>query len=174
MSNKAQEEFISKAKKEIDHKMDMENKQIDKLKSNNDKIIKAIKGYSDFYNELNIFLNESKDDFGIEESEIPEYFKSNINEVYQNYANIKLDALDEISNQEHYIQSLKQGVKKAKKSLKFYESQDKESDFYEICHPLIELYHIEIDLFNQNEESSLKMINELEKISKKLDKWELN
>ena len=164
---------FSNLKKEIDYKIKMENRQIDKLKSNDDKNIRAIKGYSDFYNELTIFLNESRDDFGIEEAEIPEYFKSNINEVYQNYANIKLDALDEISNQEHYIQSLKQGIKKAKRSLKFYESQDRESDFYEICHPLIEVYNMEIELFNKNEESSLKMINELEKISKKLDKWEL-
>ena len=174
MSNIESNEHLSNLKKEINQKMTTVNKQISKLDSNNNKIIKAIKGYSDFYNELSAFLNESKTDFGIEEDELPKYFKSNINEVYENYAHIKLDALDEISNQEHYIQSLKRGLKKSEKSLKFYESQDKESDFYEICHPLIELYHIEIDLFNQNEESSLKMINELEKISKKLDKWELN
>ena len=173
MSNIESNEHLSNLKKEINQKMTTVNKQISKLDSNNNKIIKAIKGYSDFYNELSAFLNESKIDFGIEEDELPKYFKSNINEVYENYAHIKLDALDEISNQEHYIQSLKRGLKKSEKSLKFYESQDKESDFYEICQPLIELYKTEIELLNQNEENSLKMINELEKISKKLDKWEL-
>ncbi|MBE6494034.1 MAG: hypothetical protein E7Z84_05445 [Methanosphaera stadtmanae] len=173
MSNVETNEHLSNLKKEINKKITTENKQISKLNSNNEKIIKAIKGYSDFYNELSTFLNESKNDFGIEEDEIPKYFKSNINEVYENYAHIKLDALDEISNQEHYIESLKRGVKKSEKSLKFYESQDKDSDFYEICQPLIKLYETEIELFNKNEENSRKMINELEKISKKLDKWKL-
>ena len=57
----------------------------------------AIQGYENFHHDLRHFFIESMQDFVVAEEDLPKYFRSNINDVYQNYAQIRRDAIDEIN-----------------------------------------------------------------------------
>lgn len=170
MSNK--DTFISKAKKEIKKRIKDETKSLEQLKTEEEELINALKGYSDFDGELEKFLDESCKDFKVDKEKLPEYFKSNINEVYQNYSQIRKDALDEIIILKKYIEKIKKDSAASQKTLKFYRSQDMDSDFFDECLPLVELIEEKLEIYQKNEELTINIIKKLEEIHKKLEKWE--
>ncbi len=171
MSNDAQNEFISKAKKEITQRIKTETKAVEELNKEKNELEVAIKGYANYYHELEHFFEDNAKDFNITLDELPNYFKSNINDIYQNYVQIKQDALEEITTLTKYINHCKREEKNNQRTLKFYRSQYMDSDFFEECLPLVELYQQKIDLYQENVTLTEKTIKNLEKIVKKLEKW---
>ncbi len=172
MSNKAQEEFISKAKKEIQQKIKTENKALDELNNEKKELMTAIQGYENFHHDLRHFFIESMQDFVVAEEDLPKYFRSNINDVYQNYAQIRRDAIDEINTLKKYINHCKKEINSNKRTLKFYRSQYMDSDFFDECLPLVEIYQKKIELYQENGKLTIKTIEKLEKIVEKLKGWE--
>lgn len=171
MSNDSQKEFLSKAKNEIKQRVDTENNALNTLKKEKDELINAIVGYTDYYDTLNKFIIESMQDFTCNEDDLPGYFKSNINEVYQNHVQIRKDALLEVDTLNKYIAHCDKEIKSNQRTLKFYRSQYLDSDFFDECLPLVNLYQEKIDIYNENKENTSKVIEILEKIAKKLEKW---
>ncbi|RAP51880.1 MAG: hypothetical protein BZ133_02160 [Methanosphaera sp. SHI613] len=171
MTSDAEKEFLSQAQKEVQKRIKTENKELESLRVEQKELIDAIDGYSNFYNDLCKFFEESSKDFHMEIDELPDYFRSNINEVYRNYVQIKHDALDEIQVLEKYIQSNKRKLNDTKRTLKFYRSQYLDSDFFEECLPLVVLYEDKINIIKNNEENCLVIIEKLKQIIKKLEKW---
>ena len=70
-----------------------------------------------------------------------------------------------------YIDHCKRESNKNKRTLKFYRSQYLDSDFFEECLPLVQLYQEKIDIYTENINLTEKTIKHLEKIHKKLEKW---
>lgn len=171
MTSNAEKEFLSKAQKEVQQRIKKENKELKSLYVEEKELTDAIEGYSKFYDDLTNFLLESSKDFNIEIDEVPRYFKSNINEVYRNYVQIKQDALDEIQILEKYIIKNKRDLNSTKRTLKFYRSQYMDSDFFDECLPLVELYEEKIRIYENNEKNSLLIIEKLKEIIKKLKDW---
>lgn len=171
MTSNAEKEFLSKAQKEVQQRIKKENKELKSLYVEEKELTDAIEGYSKFYDDLTKFLLESSKDFNIEIDEVPRYFKSNINEVYRNYVQIKQDALDEIHILEKYIIKNKRDLNSTKRTLKFYRSQYMDSDFFDECLPLVELYEEKIRIYENNEKNSLLIIEKLKEIIKKLKDW---
>lgn len=171
MTSDAEKEFLSKAQKEINQRIKKENKELEKLQVEEKELINAIDGYSNFYNELSKFIDESCSDFEVEKDKLADYFKSNINEVYQNYVQIKQDALDEIQILRKYIEKNKRELNTTKRTLKFYRSQYLDSDFFEECLPLVVLYEDKIKIYENNEKNTLTIIDKLEEIIKILKDW---
>lgn len=111
-------------------------------------------------------------DFSVSEEDLPKYFRSNINEVYQNYVQIRKDAYDEEDELTQYINHCIREVNKNKRSLKFYKSQDEDSEFYQDCLPLINIYEKKIELYTDNQQMTREIIEKLRKIADKLKNWE--
>ncbi|AWX32276.1 hypothetical protein [Methanosphaera sp. BMS] len=171
MTSNAEKEFLSKAQKEVQQRIKKENKELETLHVEEKELTDAIEGYSKFYDDLVKFLQESSNDFNIEIEDLPRYFKSNINEVYRNYVQIKQDALDEIQVLEKYIIKNKRDLNNTQRTLKFYRSQYMDSDFFEECLPLVEIYEEKISIYENNEKNSLLIIEKLKEILKKLKDW---
>lgn len=171
MSDDANKEFLSKIKEEISQKIKTENENIKKLSDENNELSQSKEGYINFYNELNNFVINSMQDFTLNEEDLPSYFKSNINEVYQNYSQIRLDAIEEIERLQDYINYCKKELTTNQRSLKFYRSQYFDSDFFDECLPLVNIYQEKIDLYEKNIELTSKIIVSLEKIADKLKNW---
>lgn len=171
MSNEAQKEFFSRAKQEVQQKINTETKVLGELNKEKEELNTAINGYDNYYHELKHFIIESMQDFTCIEEDLPKYFKSNINEVYQNYAQIRLDAIEEAETLNKYIKHCEKQIKNNERTLKFYSSQYTDSDFYEECIPLVDLFKEKIDLYKQNIELTEQTIEKLEKIIEKLENW---
>ena len=171
MPNKAQNEFISKAKKEIQQKIKTETKVLDDLKNEKNELLSAVEGYENYYQNLNHFIIESMQEFTTAEEDLPKYFKSHINGTYQEYVQIRKDALNEINALLKYIDHCKRQVNTNKRTLKFYRSQYMDSDFFDECLPLVEIYQEKIDLYIENIKLTENTIEKLQKITKKLEKW---
>ena len=170
MSN-AKEEFISKAKKEIQQKIKTETKAVITLEKEKKELTNAIEGYENYHHNLQHFIIKSMQDFTVNEEDLPKYFKSNINGTYQEYVQIRQDAIKEIASLRKYIEHCKHEAKTNERTLKFYRSQYMDSDFFDECLPLAELYQQKIDLYNVNIILTEKTIEKLEKIVKKLENW---
>lgn len=171
MSNNSQNEFISKVKKEIEQKIKTETKTLKQLNTEKEELTNAINGYEKYYHELEHFLEDSAKDFNISQDKLPEYFKGNINDIYQNYVQIRQDAQEEIKTLQKYIEHCKREANNNQRTLKFYRSQYMDSDFFEECLPLVQLYQEKIDTYNENITLTEKTIKQLEKIEQKLEKW---
>lgn len=171
MSDEAQKQFLTNVQKEIKQKVKTENKTLDKIKNETEELKTAIKGYTNFLNELEHFIIESMQDFTLAEEDLPSYFKSNINEVYRNYVQIKEDAIKEIEKLNQYITHCKREIKNNQRSLKIYKSQFNESELYEECIPLIDVYQEIISVYEENIKLTTKTIEILQKLVKKLEKW---
>lgn len=171
MSENAQENFLKNVKKEINQKIKTENKVLKELKKEKEELERAIKGYSNFYDELEKFIIESMQDFSQNEEDLPKYFRSNINDVYQNYVQIKQDAKTEIETLTKYINHCKKEEISTQRTLKFYRSQYLDSDFFDECLPLVAIYQEKIDIYQENQELTKNTIKELQKIEKKLERW---
>lgn len=171
MSTNAQEDFLFNVKREIKQKIKTENKDLEELNKEKEELESAVKGYSNYYDELEKFIIESMQDFSQNEEDLPSYFRSNINEVYQNYVHIKHDAKEEIDTLTRYMDDCKRKQNSTKRTLKFYRSQYLDSDFFEECLPLVALYQEKIDLYEENYKLTQQTIKELEKIFKKLENW---
>ncbi|MDO5825659.1 MAG: hypothetical protein BZ137_02750 [Methanosphaera sp. rholeuAM130] len=171
MTSNAENEFLSNAQKEIKRRIKNENKELETLHVEEKELTDAIKGYSDFSTELKKFLEESSKDFNLDIDELPRYFKSNINEVYRNYVQIRQDALDEIQVMEKYVIKNKRQLKDTERTLKFYRSQYMDSDFFEECLPLVELYEEKIRIYQNNEKNTLVIIEKLKEIIRALKDW---
>ena len=111
-------------------------------------------------------------EFTTAEEDLPKYFKSHINGTYQEYVQIRKDALNEINALLKYIDHCKRQVNTNKRTLKFYRSQYMDSDFFDECLPLVEIYQEKIELYLENINLTEKTIEKLQKIVKKLEKWE--
>ena len=170
MSN-AKEEFISKAKKEIQQKIKTETKAVITLEKEKKELTNAIEGYENYHHNLQHFIIKSMQDFTVNEEDLPKYFKSNINGTYQEYVQIRQDAIKEIASLRKYIEYCKREAKTNERTLKFYRSQYMDSDFFDECLPLADLYQKKIDLYNENIILTEKTIEKLEKIVKKLENW---
>ena len=171
MTSNAENEFLSKAQKEVQQRIKTENKELESLRVEEKELIDAIEGYSTFLNDLTKFLDETSRDFKVEISDLPGYFKSNINEVYRNYVQIRLDALDEIEVLEKYIESNKRKLNDTKRTLKFYRSQYLDSDFFDECLPLVVLYEDKIRIYENNEKNSMLVIEKLNEVITALKNW---
>ncbi len=171
MVNKAQEEFIFKAKKEIQQKIKTETKALEDLNKEKQELINAIDGYENYFQNLKHFIIDNMQNFMTNEEDLPSYFKSHINGTYQEYAQIRVDALNEIDALLKYIDHCKREVNNNKRKLKFYRSQYMDSDFFEECLPLVEIYQKKIDLFSENIKLTENTIEKLQKIAKKLENW---
>ncbi|OED30184.1 hypothetical protein [Methanosphaera sp. WGK6] len=171
MSEEAKKAFLSKIKKEIEGKIKTETKEIEKIREEHEELIRASNGYDAFYHELEHFITDSMQDFSVTEENLPKYFKSNINEVYQNYVQIKQDAFEEEETLKKYIDNCKRNIGTNKRSLKFYRSQYLDSDFFEECLPLVTIYQEKIDLYKENQEMTHNIIEKLRKIANKLSDW---
>lgn len=172
MSNVAQKQFLANVQKEIKQKVKTENKTLDKINNETDELKVAIKGYTNYFNELEHFIIESMQDFTLAEEDVPTYFKSNINEVYRNYVKVKKDAIKEIETLNQYINHCKREIKNNQRSLKFYKSHYKDSDFFTECKPLVNIFQEKISVYEENIKLTEETIEILRKIVKKLEKWE--
>ncbi|RAP47579.1 MAG: hypothetical protein BZ135_02080 [Methanosphaera sp. rholeuAM6] len=172
MSNNAQEEFISNAKKEIKQKIKSETKVLEKLKKEKGELTNAIEGYDIYYHNLERFIIQSMQEFTQNEEDLPKYFKSHINGTYQEYVQIRQEGIKEMESLKKYINHCKREAKTNERTLKFYRSQYMDSDFFDECLPLVDLYQQKIELYNGNIELTVKTIEKLEKIVKKLEKWQ--
>ncbi|WP_455645865.1 hypothetical protein [Methanosphaera sp.] len=172
MSEEAEKAFLSKVKREIEGKIKTETKEIEKIKEEHEELIRANHGYAEFYHELEHFIMDSMQDFSVTEEDLPKYFKSNINEVYQNYVQIRRDAFEEEETLKKYIDKCKRDVGANKRSLKFYKSQYMDSDFFDECLPLVTIYQDKIDLYEENQKLTLDIIEQLRKIADKLKGWD--
>ncbi len=171
MPNEVEKEFISKAKKEILERIKKETKMLDDLKKEKNELINAIDGYENYYQNLSHFIIESMQEFTKTEEDLPKYFKSHINGTYQEYVQIRLDALNEIKALSRYIQHCKREINNNKRTLKFYRSQYLDSDFFDECLPLVEIYQEKIELYEENIKLTENTIEKLQKIAKKLENW---
>ncbi|WP_323735676.1 hypothetical protein PXD04_07200 [Methanosphaera sp. ISO3-F5] len=171
MTNNAQNEFISKAKKEIEQRIKTETKTLKLLNTEKKELINAIQGYKNYHHELEHFIEDNAKDFKTTPEELPEYFKSNINDVYQSYVQIKQDAKEEIQTLQKYITHCKKETNTNQRTLKFYRSQYMDSDFFDECLPLVQIYQEKIEIYQENITLTEKTIKELEKIEKELEKW---
>lgn len=171
MSDNAQNDFILKAKKEIELRIKTEKKELSQLNTEKEELINAINGYENYHHELEHFMEDNAKDFHITQDELPSYFKSNINDIYQNYVQIRIDAQDEIKTLQKYVEHCKKEANNNQRTLKFYRSQYLDSDFFDECLPLVQLYQEKIDLYNENITLTEKTIKQLEKIEKKLENW---
>ncbi len=171
MANDGNEQFLLKAKQEIRQKIKTENKELEEINNETSELERAIKGYDKFYDDLNNFILESMQDFTVNEEDLPEYFKSNINEIYQNYVQIRKDAIDEIGSLNKYIEKTTRDINSNKRTLKFYRSQYMDSDFFDECMPLVDIYTKKIELYEKNLDLTKKIIKEIEKIADKLEGW---
>lgn len=172
MPEKAEKEFISKAKKEIQQKIKTETNALNDIKKEKNELLSAVEGYENYFQNLNRFIIESMQEFTVNEEDLPKYFKSHINETYQEYVKIRKDALNEIDALLKYIKHCKRQVNNNKRSLKFYSSQYVDSDFFDECLPLVEIYQEKIELYLENIKLTENTIEKLQKIIKKLEKWE--
>lgn len=172
MSNKAQEEFISKAKKEIQQKIKTETKTLTTLEKEKEELTNAIEGYENYYHNLEHFIIKSMQEFTVNEEDLPKYFKSHINGKYKEYAQIRQDGIKEVESLNKYINHCKREAKTNERTLKFYRSQYMDSDFFEECLPLVDIYQQKIELYNENIELTKKTIEKLEKIIRKLERWQ--
>ncbi len=171
MSTESENKFLLKAKQEIQHKIKLETQSIDKVKTEKVELTNAKRGYENFLNDLDHFILESMQDFSVTEEDLPKYMKSNLGEIYQNYLQVKKDTYTESEKLKKYIEHCKREVGNNKRSLKFYKSQYMDSDFFDDCLPLINLYEEKIDLYNENQKLTQDVIDELSKIAKKLELW---
>lgn len=171
MSKNPNSDFVSKIKREIKDKINTEKKQITDINNEHDELVKAKEGYDNFLEELKKFIIENMQDFQVTEEDLPKYFKSNINEVFENYSQIRTDALYEIEKLNNFIFYCNNEVSANKKSLKFYRSQYFDSDLFEECLPLVEIYEKKIMLYEENIELTNDVIRSLEKIENKLKNW---
>ena len=171
MSEEAQKEFISNAKKEIQQRIKSETKKLDELNNEKEELTNAIEGYKNYYSNLKRFIIQSMQNFTTNEEDLPKYFKSNINGTYQEYVQIRQDALKEIDALTKYIDHCKREINNTQRTLKFYSSQYRDSDFFEECLPLVDIYKEKIELYGENIILTEKTIEELKKIAKKLEKW---
>jgi hypothetical protein len=165
------EKQFTKAQKEIEGKIRQETKSFEEEQGEQEELIKAKEGYQNFYENLCSFITESMVDFTVNEEELGSYFKSNINSVYQNYINIRKDAVSEIERLQKYSAEKKRYKSTKKRSLKFYKSQDLDSDFFSNCMPLIEIYQKEVDLIIENIAITQQILDLLKKIEEKLESW---
>ncbi len=168
----ADKQFSSKAKAEIEQKIKTETKSLEKVEKEHKELENAIQGYDKFYKDLEHFIIDNMQDFSVSEEDLPKYFRSNINEVYQNYVQIRKDAYDEEDELTQYINHCIREVNKNKRSLKFYKSQDEDSEFYQDCLPLINIYEKKIELYTDNQKMTREIIEKLRKIADKLKNWE--
>lgn len=171
MSSEANKKFVSNIKKEIQQKIKTENKNIKALNDENMELTRSIEGYSNFYHEVEHFFTESMDDFNVKQDELPDYFKSNINEVYQNYSQIRLDAIDEKNHLNEYILHCKKEIQTNQRSLKFYKSQYSDSDIFSECLPLVDVYEKKIELYEKNIQKTNDIISTLDEIINILSNW---
>lgn len=171
MTTDAENNFISRAKKEVKDKIKTEGKDIEKIQKENSELKRANEGYDGFMDDLNKFIINCMQDFKVTEEDLPGYLKSNLNEFYQNYIQIRSDANSEIDSLKRYIEHCKKQINNNKRSLKFYNSQYSDSDFFDECLPLIDLYKEKIDLYEENIELTEKIIKQLEDIANRLIKW---
>lgn len=170
MSN-GEEIFLLKAKREIEQKIKFETEQLGKVKKENEELTRSKVGYGEFYESLNKFITESIDDFHVVEDDLPQYFKENIGETYENYVQIRVDALNEIDALNNYIDHCKREISSNKRTLKFYRSQYLDSDFFDECLPLVVLYQDKIDMYEENIQLTEDIIKKLGEISDKLVGW---
>ena len=171
MPTKSENEFISKAKKEIQQRLSTETKVVANLENEKSELLNAIEGYENYYQNLNKFIIKSMQEFTQVEEDLPNYFKSNINGTYQEYVQIRIDALNEIDALTKYIDHCKREANNSRRTLKFYRSQYMDSDFFDECLPLVQIYQQKIDLYMENIKLTETTIEKLQKISKKLEKW---
>ena len=166
-----QNTFLLKAKEEIKQKIAEETKQLELIKKEQQELQRAKQGYADFYENLVHFFKESMEDFEVTEDELSDYFKENIDEVYQNYVQIRSDAIVEIDALSQYISHIKKQLAANQRTLKFYRSQYIDSDFFDECMPLVALYQDKIDTYNENIALTDDIIHKLGEISDKLVGW---
>lgn len=171
MPSESEKEFISKAKKEIQQRIDTETEAVTKLENEKNELLNAIEGYENYYQNLNKFIIKSMQEFTQVEEDLPNYFKSHINGTYQEYVQIRKDAINEIDALSKYINHCKREANNTKRTLKFYRSQYMDSDFFDECLPLVEIYQKKIDLYMENIKLTENTIEKLQKIIKKLEKW---
>lgn len=171
MPTESEKEFISQAKKEIQQRINTETKAVANLENEKKELLNAIEGYENYYQNLCQFIIKSMQEFTQIEEDLPKYFKSNINGTYQEYVQIRKDAINEIDALTKYIKHCKREVNNSKRTLKFYRSQYMDSDFFDECLPLVKLYQEKIDLYTENIKLTEETIEKLQKISKKLEKW---
>lgn len=171
MTSDSEKEFKANIQKEVTKRIKTESKKLDELKVEHEELIRAIEGYGNFLNELDSFFSESCEDFDITTEEMPGYFKSNINEVYQNYSQIRTDAIDEVNVLQKYIESNKKGLNETKRSQRFFRSQYLDSDSFNECYPLVEVYDEEIKIYEENEKNTMEIISKLEELIDKLKDW---
>lgn len=171
MPNKSEKAFISKAKKEIQQRLSTETKAVNNLENEKNELLNAIEGYENYYQNLNSFIIKSMREFTQLEEDLPKYFRSNINGTYQEYVQIRKDAINEMDALSNYIKHCKRERNNNKRTLKFYRSQYMDSDFFDECLPLVEIYQKKIDLYTENIKLTENTIEKLQKISKKLEKW---
>lgn len=163
--------FQMRAIKEIEQKIKDERLQLEKIQKESDELSRAEKGYAEFYEQLNNFFIESMQDFQVNEDNLPIYFKENIGEVYENYVQIRVDAITESENLEKYVEHCRHEILSNKRTLKFYRSQYMDSDFFKECLPLVEIYEKKINMYKENIETTDVIIKCLGKISDKLVGW---
>lgn len=171
MSDEGNKTFLLKAKKEIEQKIKSETQQLSKVKKENEELTRSKMGYDNFYESLSNFIIESIEDFHVTEDDLPQYFKENIGETYENYVQIRVDALNEIDALNNYIDHCKREISSNKRTLKFYRSQYLDSDFFDECLPLVVLYQDKIDTYNENIQLTEDIIKKLGEISDKLVGW---
>lgn len=171
MSEDGNETFLLKAKKEIEQKIKTQTQQLDKIRKEHEELSRSKMGYEEFYNNLNKFISESVDDFHVTENDLPQYFKANIGSTYENYVQIRVDALNEIDALKKYIIHCKHEISSNKRTLKFYRSQYLDSDFFSECLPLVVLYQDKIDTYEENIKLTENIIEKLNEISDKLVGW---
>lgn len=171
MTDNAQNEFIYKAKKEISKKIKDESKILEELSTESVELENAITGYGNYLHELEHFIEDSCEDFKVSVEELPKYFKSNINDVYQSYVQIREDAVNEINTLLKYIEHCNHEINNNKRTLKFYRSQYIDSDFFDECLPLVQIYQDKIGTYTKNITLTEKTIKQLEKIIEKLESW---
>ena len=70
MPNKAQKEFISKAKKEIQQRIKTETKELDNLKKEKNELLSAVEGYENYFQNLNHFIIQSMQEFTTNEEDL--------------------------------------------------------------------------------------------------------
>jgi len=163
--------FQSKVEKEIKQRIRKVNKELDELRIEEEELTRAYDGYTRFYDDLCLFISKNMENFSLSEDELPYYFRSNINTVYYEYVQIRVDAIEEVEIIEKYIEKNRKNKSSTLRTLKFFKSQYMDSDFYETCNPLIKLYEKQLCIYDKNEEYCVKIIDVLSKVIEKLAQW---